>query len=80
MIQITQSADKDPGQYDPNFTLSGMKDMYKPTRLLREPYLWPATKGYFEALEDLYKAEIRHFPGRKIVKLTETRAELRKSG
>ena len=53
VIQITQTADKDPGQYDPNFTLSGMKDMYKPTRLLREPYLRPAIQGYFEAVEDL---------------------------
>ena len=55
VIEITQPAGSQSSHYNPNFKLRDMKDMYKPTRLLREPYLRPAIRGYFEALEDLHR-------------------------
>ena len=55
VIEITQPAGGKSSQYDPSFELNDMKDLYKPTGLLREPYLRPAIRGYFEALEDLHR-------------------------
>ena len=48
VIDITQS-----NQFDPNFKLNDMKNLHKPTRLLRVPYLRPAIQGYFEVQVEL---------------------------
>ncbi len=53
--EITCPTDRQPELYNPDFTLNDMKDMYKPTRLLRASYLKPAIKEYFEVVEILYK-------------------------
>ena len=55
VTDITCPAGRQPKSYNPDFTLNDMKDMYKPTRLSRDPHLRPAIRGYFEVVEILYK-------------------------
>ena len=70
VIDITQPSLTPPIRYDPNFELKDMKNLYKPTSLLREHYLRPAVVIYFEAvgllqkeLSDLIKnVDLRCFP------------------
>ena len=51
----SRSAGNEPMRYNPDFELKDLKDLYKPTILLRERHLRPAVVGYFDALELLHK-------------------------
>lgn len=53
-IVITCPTGSDSRQYNPNFSLNDMKDLYKPSGLTRERLLKPAIVGYFESIEDLH--------------------------
>lgn len=55
VVQVSQPIDAGSKEYDPDFRLNDMKDLYKPTRLLRESYLQPAIFGYFQTIETLHK-------------------------
>ena len=55
VIDVTRPRDSEPREYNPDFKLNDMKDLYKPTSLLRERYLRPAVFGYFEVIETLHK-------------------------
>ena len=53
-IAITQPKGSDSRQYDPDFSLNDMRDLYKPSGLMRENLLKPAIYGYFDSIEDLH--------------------------
>ena len=54
VIDVTRPSGSEPIEYNPNFELKDMKDLYKPTALLRERYLKPAIFGYFEVVDLLH--------------------------
>ena len=70
VIEITHPATNPSEQYNPDFRLNDMKDMYQPTRLTKAPRLRPAIIGYFEVVDKLYEeisdliksVDLRHFP------------------
>ena len=53
-IVITRPNGSDSRQYNPDFSLNDMKDLYKPSGLTRENLLKPAICGYFDSIEDLH--------------------------
>ena len=55
VIDVTRPRDSEPREYNPNFELKDMKDLFKPTLLLRERYLRPAVFGYLEIAGTLHK-------------------------
>ena len=60
----------EPMAYNPHFELKDLKNLHKPTILLRQRLLRPAAVGYFEAVELLHKefadliknVDLRYFP------------------
>ncbi len=55
VIEITHPATDSSEQYNPDFRLNDMKDMYQPTRLSKAPRLRPVIIGYFEVVGNLNK-------------------------
>ena len=70
VIEITHPVTEPSEQYNPDFKLNDMKDMYQPTRLSKSPLLRSAIIGYFEVSDNLYeeisdlikRVDLRHFP------------------
>ena len=55
VVQISRPVGTDLEKYNPDFRLNDMKDLYQPTRLMREGFLQSAINGYFQTLELLHK-------------------------
>ena len=56
VMDITsRTAGDQPMQYNPDFELKDLKDLHKPTILLRGRFQGPAAIGYFDALELLHE-------------------------
>lgn len=55
VLQICQPGGTDLEEYNPDFRLNDMRDLFQPTRLRREGYLQPAINGYFQTIEILHK-------------------------
>jgi len=55
VVQVSQPVNAGLKEYNPDFRLNDMKDLYKPTRLMRESYMQPAVFGYFQTIEALHK-------------------------
>ena len=56
VMNITcRSHGNEPMKYNPDFELKDLKDLYKPTILIRDHHLRPAVVGYYEALDLLHK-------------------------
>ncbi|MFC6631797.1 potassium channel family protein [Microbulbifer taiwanensis] len=70
VIQVTSPLEKRKDNYNPDFTLSDMRDLYRSSMLITQDYHEPAIKYYFSSLEllnneisDLIKnVDLRLFP------------------
>lgn len=90
VIEITHPVTDPSEQYNPDFKLNDMKDMFQPTRLTKAPRLRPAIIGYFEVVDHLYEeisdliksVDLRHFPEieRQCLRISEIISECDYSG